>query len=355
MAEGNADRHAARRALMRRVFGSRITQVVGLAARLDLADAIGDGERDAAELGRDHGIAPEQMTRLLRALASLGLCVERAPGSFALTDAGALLRSDHPESLRDFTRFHTAPQTLQPWDLLEHTLRTGRTAFDEQFGMPLYAYLAGEPEFTEVFNAAMSQESRETAATVTAHYDFGRYRSVTDVGGGDGTLITAILREHPGLRGVVFETPEGAAQASKTLAAAGLQDRCTVATGDFFEAVPEGSDLYVIKSVIHNWDDERAAAILGSCRRAMSGNSRVLIVDVVLPDVVPPTTPGQSEERAVGLDPYVKDLQMAVLVGGRERTRSDVDRLCARAGLKVTGVVPLPASVGFSLVEAAAA
>ncbi|MFE5742520.1 methyltransferase [Streptomyces celluloflavus] len=345
MAEWNAAQLKARRTLMQRLFGSRITEVVSLAARMDLPDAIGEGESAATDLARRYEIPPEQMNRLLRALASQGLCEERAPGKFALTDVGSLLRKEHPGSLYDFARFHTAPETLRPWTRLEDSIRTGRTAFDEHFGRPLYEYLADEPELTALFNAAMSEESRETADTVVEHFDFGPYTTVTDIGGGDGTLIIAILERHPGLNGVIFETVEGAAQSAGTLKAAGLDGRCAVATGDFFDAVPAGSDLYVIKSVIHNWNDERAAAILRNCRAAMSAESRLLIIDVVLPELVTPDT--------VGLDPYIKDLQMLVLVGGKERTRADFDQLCAQAGLTITRVVPLPSHVGLSVIEIA--
>ncbi|MFV0129767.1 methyltransferase [Streptomyces sp. HMX112] len=347
MAEWNAAQLQARGTLLGRLFGSRVTEVVGLMARMDLADAIGDAEVDLADLARRYDIAPGQLNRLLRALASLDMCEETAPGRFRLTESGALLRKDHPDSLYAFARFHTSPVTLRPWTRLEENIRTGRTAFDEHFGMPLYEYFAQDAELTALFNTAMSQESHETAATVADHYDFGGFTEVTDVGGGDGTLIAAILDRHPGLKGVVFETVEGAAQAAGTMKAAGLEGRCRIATGDFFASVPPGSDLYVIKSVIHNWNDERAAAILRNCRAAMSDSSRLLIIDVVLPETAAPD--------AAGLNPYIKDLQMMVLVGGRERTRADFDALCAQADLRVTDVVPLPSHVGLSVIEIAPA
>ncbi|MEV4738613.1 methyltransferase [Streptomyces sp. NPDC049555] len=335
-----------RRAIMQWVFGARATETVALAVRLGLPDAIGDGTARAEDLGRRHGFPPRQMTRLLRALASLGLCTEPSPGTFALAPAGALLRKDHPDSLYDFARFHTAPQTLQPWTRLESSLRSGRTAFEEHFGVPLYQYLAGEPELSAVFNAAMSQETHRTAQTLPGAYDFGRFRTVMDVGGGDGTLLAAILGHHPALEGVLFETVEGAAQAADTFKTAGLDGRATVATGDFLASLPQGADLFLIKSVLHNWDDEHATTILRNCRAAMPAHGRVLIVEVVLPEKAAP-------DDAAELDPYLKDLQMQVLVGGRERTRTDFDQLCAAAGLTVTDVVPLPPHIGFSLVEAA--
>ncbi|MEU7183641.1 MULTISPECIES: methyltransferase [Streptomyces] len=344
MTEWSTAQTDARRTLMQWVFGARATEVVSVATRMDLADTIGDGEADVTELARGYEIPPEQLNRLLRALASLGLCTEPRPGIFALTEAGSLLRKGHPASLHDFAGFHTAPVSLAPWSRLESNIRTGRTAFDEHFGMPIYEYLGNEPELSAVFNTAMSQETHRTAATLTEHYDFGRFTTVTDIGGGDGTLLASILKGRPGLSGVVFDTAEGAGQAAGTIKAAGLEKRCTVATGNFLEAIPAGADLYMIKSVIHNWDDDRAATILRNCRTAMSAGSRLLIVDVVLPETV---IPDSSE-----LNPYLKDLQMMVLVGGKERTRADFEKLCTRAGLTLTDIVTLPSHVGLSLIEA---
>jgi len=345
MSERNATPASARGLVMLQLIGSRATQVMALMVRMDLADAIGDGESDLDELSRSCEIAPELLNRLLRALTSLGLCVESAPGKFALTDAGALLRKKHPDSLYEFVRFHTSPVTLQPWTLLEHSIRTGRPAFDKYFGTPLYQYFANDPELSAQFNAAMHEESRTAAGAVAEHYDFSPFGVVTDIGGGDGTLITTILKHNPGLNGVVFDTAEGAAQAAGTVRAAGLGRRCTIATGDFFDTIPAGSDLYLLKSTIHNWNDERAVTILRNCRAAMSDHGRLLIIDVVLPDRAAP----DSAE----LDPYIKDLQMLVLVGGQERTRAEFDQLCAQAGLTITDVVPLPPHVGLSIIEIA--
>jgi cyclopropane fatty-acyl-phospholipid synthase-like methyltransferase len=347
MAEWNATQAGARGLVMRQLSGSRVTLLLTLMVRMDLADAIGDGESDLDELSRSYEIAPELLNRLLRALASLGMCVESAPGKFALTDAGALLRRKHPDSLYEFARFHTSPVTLQPWTHLEHSIRTGRPAFDETFGMPIYQYFAHNPELSARFNAAMHEESRTAADAVAEHYDFSPFSVVTDIGGGDGTLITAILKRNPGLNGVVFDTAEGSAQTADTVRAAGLDGRCTIATGDFFDTIPSGSDLYLLKSTIHNWNDERAAAILRNCRAAMSDNGRLLIIDSVLPD----TAALDSAE----LNPYIKDLQMLVLVGGQERTRAEFDQLCARAGLTITDVVPLPPHVGLGMIEIAPA
>jgi len=343
MAETDDERAGARSLLMQRLFGSRVTEVLAAMARLDLADAIGDGIADVHDLARSCDLPADGLHRLLRALAGLGMCEESEPGKFALTASGALLRKDHPESVYDFARFHTAPETTRPWTNLEQALRTGRPTFDEHFGSPLYEYMAGHPELSARFAAAMRGESLATADTIAEHYDFSPYRTVTDVGGGDGTLITAILRRHPDLRGTIFETPEIAERAAERVRAAGLHDRCAVVSGDFFDLVPGGADLYLVKSTLHNWDDEHVVRILSSCRTALADRGRLLVIDVVLPD--------RAEPDPAELNPYVKDLQMLVLLGGRERTRAHLDRLCARAGLAIDRVLPLPPHVGLSLTE----
>ncbi|MFF5719167.1 methyltransferase [Streptomyces buecherae] len=186
---------------------------------------------------------------------------------------------------------------------------------------------------------------RLTAAQLPDHHDFGGFQHVVDVGGRDGTLLASVLRRFPTLRGTVYDTADGLAQASDKLAELGLTERCDVAVGDFFASVPAGADPYLIKSVIHDWSDERCAGILRRCRDALPDHGRVLVVEPVLPPLVDP--------RVAGL--YLSDLNTLVNVGGRERTREDFAALCASAGLAVISVTALPAPNAFSLIEAAPA
>ncbi|GAA4524156.1 methyltransferase [Amycolatopsis samaneae] len=333
----------ARTTLRRLLGGAMGTHVIGVAADLGLADTIGEGRR-VAEIARAHDLPADRMTRLLRAFAGLGYCVEREPGVYALTEAGSLLRKDDPRSLLALAKLSTAPVTERPWRRLRDSLRTGRPAFEDVFGCPAFEYFAGEPEQSANFNAAMSQGTHDFAEAVSGVYDFGRYATIVDLGGGDGTLLAAILRGAPEARGVVFDLEAATAESARILDRAGVSDRTTVVTGDFRENVPE-ADLYVIKSVLHNWDDDQAAVVLGHCRAAMRQDGRVLIADPVLPELA------CADERP--FDPYLMDLHMLVVVGGRERTRSEFETLCARAGLAVTTVVDVPGT-GLSLVEAEA-
>jgi hypothetical protein len=336
----------ARGTLVRLVFGHLAAEVVAAAARFELADLIGDGERTAAELAERTGTHPDAMGRLLRAMASLTLLTEVAPGAFRLAPAGALLRTDRPDSMHAFTRMFTDAALVRPWLRLEESVRTGQRVFDDEFGTDFFAYLDTRPELSALFNASMSQGTRLTAAQLPAAYDFSRFDTVVDVGGGDGTLIAAILRAHPGLRGILFDTTAGHAQAEATLRRTEVTDRCEVRSGDFFAAVPKGGDLYLIKSVVHDWDDQQAGTILGHVREVVPDHGRLLIIEPVLPETVDDSMPAVM---------YLSDLNMMVNLGGRERTRTDFEQLCHRAGFTLTSITPLPAPSAFCLIEAAPA
>ncbi|MFD8936894.1 methyltransferase, partial [Streptomyces sp. NPDC059578] len=272
------------------------------------------------------------------------------PGRFTLTEAGALLRRDHPASLLAFAKFLTHHVFQRNWLNLEESLRTGRAAFDAEFGEPVYDYMSGKPELAALFHAAMSKRHlpEEMASAISSAYDLGRFSTVTDVGGGDGTLLAAWLDRYPHLTGTVLETEAGVMQARTTIAKAGLEERCRAVAGDFFAEVPRGSDLYFIKNVILNWDDERAWVILRRVRAAMPDHGRLLIAEPVLPD----TADVDTLNHAAIENPYLTDLHMLVTIGGRERTRAEYTALCARAGLRVTGVVPLEQELNASLIEA---
>lgn len=324
------------------VFGQMAAQTVATAAAFGLADLIGETERSAAELAEATGCHPGSMTRLLRTLAALELLTESRAGHFRLTGAGALLRTDRPDSMHALVTIFSDAAMLDAWRSLSGAVRTGQVAFDKTFGTDFFTYLAGNPALSERFNTAMRQGTHVTAQVLPAAYDFGRFSTVADIGGGDGTLLAAVLGAHPRLRGILYDTPEGLAQAEGTLAEAGVAQRCTTRTGDFFAEVPAGADLYLLKSVIHDWDDERATLILRHCRAVIPEHGRVLIVEPVLPDVVDGSLPALM---------YLSDLNMLVNVGGRERTRDDFAALCTASGFELADITALPPA-GFSLIEA---
>ncbi|MFE9022038.1 methyltransferase [Streptomyces sp. NPDC007808] len=328
--------------IVRLAFGSMAAQTLRAAVRLKVPELVGDKPRPAAEVAVAAGAEVQPMTRLLRALTGLGLLREHAPDTFSVTPAGSLLDPAHPESLTSFVRMFTEPAIIRAWEHLDGSVRTGDIAFDTVFGTDFFSHLSQHPELSAEFNAAMSQAVAETAAVLPYAFDFGRYTSVTDVGGGDGTLLAAVLAAHPGLTGVVLDTTDGLAQAPRTLERHGLQQRCSLVAGDFFRAVPAGSQLYLMKSILHDWSDDQAVTILRHCREVLPPGGRVLIVEPVLPETV-------EDDEAT----YLSDLNMLVNVGGRERTRADFEDVCGRAGLTVTSVTPLADAAPFWLIEAA--
>ncbi|WP_411079673.1 methyltransferase [Streptomyces sp. cmx-18-6] len=340
---------AGRDLIARLAFGSMAAQTLRAAVRLKVVELVGDTPRQAAEVAADAGAEPQPMTRLLRALAGLGLLRESSPDSFSVTPAGALLHSGRPDSLASFVRMFTEPSIIRAWEHLDNSVRTGEIAFDAFFGTDFFSHLAQHPELSAEFNAAMSQAASETAAALPHAYDFGRFARVTDVGGGDGTLLAGVLAAHPGLTGVVLDTAEGLAGTPRTMARHGLEGRCSLVAGDFFHAVPGGSDLYLMKSVLHDWTDDQAVTILSHCRDVLPPGGLVLIVEPVLPEVVDTTA-----DVTDGGITYLSDLNMLVNVGGRERTRKDFENVCRRAGLSLTSVTPLAEAAPFALIEAVA-
>ncbi|MCF1594562.1 acetylserotonin O-methyltransferase [Streptomyces muensis] len=335
--------------IVRLVFGTMAAQTLRATVRLRVVEHIGDTPRTAADVAAEAGTEEQPMSRLLRALTSLGLLNEHTPGTYSVTGTGTLLHRHHPASLTSFVRVFTEPAVVRAWEHLDDSIRTGRPAFDTVFGTDFFTHLGQSPELSGQFNAAMSQAVSETAAALPHAYDFGRFTSVTDVGGGDATLLAGVLAAHPHLTGVLFDTAEGLAQAPATLERHGLKERCSLVAGDFFTSVPEGSDLYLMKSVLHDWTDDQAVTILGHCRDALPPDGRLLIVEPLLPEAADTHTGASLTDGAIT---YLSDLNMLVNLGGRERTRKDFEDLCRRAGLTLTSSTPLADAEPFWLLEA---
>ncbi len=326
-------------ALARLAQGFWAARAVQVAAELGLADALRDRPRAPADVAAATGTHPDALRRLLRALAGLGVLASDAAGRYRLTPMGELLRGDAPGSLRDFVARLGEPEYWRAWGALDHSVATGRPAFEAVFGARLFDHLARHPEAAARFHAGMGGGSaRAAAAVVAALGDLGRVGTAVDVGGGRGELLAALLRTRPGMRGVLLELPHVAAAAEAALAAAGLAGRCRVEAGDFFEAVPAGGDLYLMQRIVHDWDDAEALRLLRTVRAAMPAHARLALVEAVVP-------PGDAPSHAKLLD-----LNMLVLVGGRERTEDEYRALLAAAGLALRRV--LPATPAASVIEA---
>jgi hypothetical protein len=325
------------------VFGAMAAEAVFAAARMRVADRLGDAQRSAAEVAGEIGADEQALTRLLRTLAALELVGEPAPAQFRLTQAGQLLRSDQPESMHAIIRTFGDPTMLSAWRELDTAVRTGRPTFEKIYGSSFFNYLSANPELSEQFNSAMRQGTVVAAQQLLQHYDFTPFRTIADIGGGDGTLLAEVLRAYPGLRGLLFDTADGLARADHTLIGANVGDRCAIRPGNFLAGAPEGADLYLLKSVLRGWDDDRAGMILAHIRRVIPDDGRLLIIEPVLPDVFDASTPATM---------YLSDLNMMVNLGGRLRSRSDFQQLCERAGFTLQTATPLPAPVGSSVQEA---
>lgn len=326
--------------LLGMVLGYPPAQILYTAARLGLADQLANGPLSTAELAAATGTHEPSLHRLLRALACLGVVTQLDDARFELAPGGQPLRVDAPDSIRPQVLLFCAEKGWRSWGELEYSIRTGKVAGEYVTGLPVFEYFAQNPEKLAVFNAAMASITRSVVAALVTTYDFSGCATVVDIGGGDGTLISGILRAAPSAHGVLFDLPTGVESAAATLEAAGVADRCRVVTGSFFDSVPGGADAYVLKSIIHDWDDEQAGTILRNLRKAMPEHARVLVIEPVLPDRVSPAdTPT-----------VIMDLNMMVSTGGRERTRDEFDELFTKAGLEITNVLgPLPG--GYRIIE----
>jgi hypothetical protein len=309
------------------VTGCLVSQLTYVAAKLAIADRLADGPKTAAQLASAVDAHPQSLYRVLRALAALGVFVEDADGRFALTPLASPLRREAPDSLHAFALMWG--ETFWPaCGSLLHCVRTGQTAFDHLHGMGAFEYMRQHPQAAEIFDQAMSNLTRVQAAAIVGAYDFSGVRTLVDVGGGKGTLLAVVLRAHPAMRGVLYERPEVLPAARKALEGEGLLGRCELKRGDFFVSVPEGGDTYALKDVVHDWDDERASAILTNCARAMGPRAKLLLIERGLPP-----------RNVLGPGKMV-DVVMLAMTGGRERTEPEYAELLSRAGLRLARAVP---------------
>jgi len=322
------------------VRGNCVTDTLHVAAELRIPDLLAAGPRSVEDLARETSTHAPSLRRLLRGLAVIGICEENVAGAWELTPAGQWLRSDVPGSLRDWVIFWSrfcAPA----WKSLLDCVRTGKTAVKLRSGSETFDSVSADPKVAEIFNRGMVALTAHVSEAVITAYDFSRFRTIADVGGGYGALLAAILKANPSCRGILFDLPHAAEGARQHLEKAGVADRATVGTGSFFESIPSGADAYVFKSIIHDWDDDRSVAILRNCRRAIGRDGKLLLVERVMPSR---TTDARQSSATVW-----SDLNMLVAAGGAERTEAEYAALLREAGFSLARVVPTGAL--FSIVE----
>jgi len=324
-------------ALLQMMTGYWISQAIYAAAKLGIADLVKEGPKPCQELAQATGVPSQTLYRLLRALASVGIFSEGEDGRFGLTRLAEYLQTGVLGSMRAFALLQSELQYRAYGEIL-HSMKTGETAFNLVCGQELFPYLTQHPTAAAIFDEAMTGYTTQVSAAVLAAYDFSQFGTLLDVGGGHGILLTAILKANPALRGVLFDLPHVAEDAQKRMAMAGLAERCAIRAGDFFDAAPSGGDAYLLKWIIHDWDDERAVAILKNCHRAMVENGKLLLIEAVIPS---------------GNTPFFHkfvDLTMLVIAGGRERMEAEYRALLAAANFRLTQILPTPSEM--SVIEA---
>jgi hypothetical protein len=309
------------------------------AITLNVADHLASGPKDVSELARMSGANEDALFRVLRLLASLGVFAETGSRQFALNPAAELLRKDVPGSLRGMAVFLPDPFHFRTYANLLDSVTTGRPAVDTTVGMPVFEYLAKNPEYSKVFNDAMTALSAPVIAAALEAYDFGHIGVLVDVAGGHGEVLLSILKKHPNVRGVLTDVSHVIDGATPRIAAAGLADRCQAVPCDFFRAVPEGGDAYIMKHIIHDWDDGRATTILKNIASAMGAKrGKVILLESVI-------AAGSAPDFGKFLD-----IEMLAMPGGRERSADEFRALFAGAGFELTRVVPTKSPL--SVVEA---
>ena len=315
-----------------------VANVVHIAARLGLADRLADGPKSAGELADPLALHSPSLHRLMRTMASLGLLTEGEQLRYSLTNLGEALKTGAVGSARSTLLMTGSSWVGSGFANLLHSLQTGRTGFEKAQGMPFFDYLAQHPDDASVFSGAMVGLHGSEPPAVAAAYDFSMFKTVVDVGGASGNMLAAVLARHPGTHGLLFDRPHVVVDAERLLKDNGVFDRVTVEAGDFFRSVPSGGDAYILSHILHDWNDDQCLTILGHCRRAMKPDSRLLIVEMVLP-------PGDAPHPG-----KILDMVMLVLIGGQERTETEYADLLEKSGFRLSRVVPTQSPV--SVVEA---
>ena len=319
------------------ISGFWISRAVYVIAKLGIPDLLKSGPKTAEELAAATRTHAPSLYRVLRALASVGV-LESHDRQFAQTPLSETLVTDAPGSLRWFTVSELGQEHYPAWGNLMQSVRTGEIAFDHFFGVDVWGYFQRNPEDAAVFNDSMTAVTAAANEEIMTKYDFSGFKKVVDVGGGHGGLITSILKNNSHVRGVLFDAPQVIEGARPKIEAAGLADRCETVSGDFFKSVPAGGDAYVMKWIIHDWDDQKAVTILRNCRNEMQPNGKLILVDCVVPETNEPH-----------FSKFI-DLNMLVMTGGKERTEEEFEELLADAGFKLLRVIPT--DVPTSIVEA---
>lgn len=324
--------------LMKLMIGNWISQSVYAAAKLNVVDALLDGPMDIPTLALKLDVQALELRRLLRALESVGLFRNLGNDRYAVTEVGRFLAEDRPDSLRPLALFN-GEALYCAWGQLPHAVKTGKSAFSRAHGAEVFEFLEANAETGAQFDSVMATTHGAEAPGVVDSYDFSRFETVIDVGGGKGSFVAEILEKNPSTRGIVFDLPHVIRRAKEYLDERGLSNRCDTISGNFFDGVPAGGDAYLLRHVIHDWRDPEAGEILQQCRAAMGGDAKLFIVEAVIPE-----GPEWSSSKML-------DLNMLVICAGQERTAAEFGSLLAKNGFRMEAV-HITKSPRVSLIEA---
>lgn len=330
-----------RRTLQNMIRGFRLSQMISVAAKLRIADRLTDGPKSVSELAREVCCHDDLLYRLLRALASVEIFAEEDGPRFRLTPMAQLLRSDVPGSLRGIAEASGEAWTWLPWGSLLHTVTTGETAFEHVFGKNTWDWFYDNPSAGALFDRSMDEITASEARAMVQAYDFGDARSIVDIAGGRGVLLAEILRRHLSVRGILFNLPH-VVEAAKSFLDGEVKTRIEFASGNFFQAVPAGGDLYILKNILHDWDDNAAQAILANCRRALTRDAKLLIMEHIV------------ESANAGSAGKIGDISMMVRTGGRNRAEKEFVDLLRKGEFRVSRIIRIasgPATIE-ALIEA---
>ncbi|MDQ4122864.1 MAG: acetylserotonin O-methyltransferase [Acidobacteriota bacterium] len=325
--------------LMQMGMGFIVSQAVSVAARLYIADHLQNGAKSIEELAGLTDTHAASLYRLMRALSSAGVFRKDADGRFSNSPVSEFLRSDHPESMRDALHMICDREHWQPHGNLMQSVKTGEIAFNYTFGMPVFPYFEQNPEAAEVFDNAMTSFSHSIANAVAATYDFSGVQKIADIGGGHGLLLAKVLQTNPEAKGILFDQPHVVSGANSLLENAGVAERVQTVSGDFFAEIPVEADIYLMKFILHDWNDEQCDQILQNLAKSAKPGSKVLLVETVVEEN--DNQPSASK---------VMDLNMLVMTGGKERTATEYAQLFEKAGFKLINVHPTPSPL--QIVEA---
>lgn len=318
--------------------GYWLSRILYFTAKIGLADLLADGPRSAEELADKTGTHAKSLGRMMRTLASVGVLTHEGEGKYGLTPLGEALRDGAPGSARYGILAMSGNWAWKMWEHFEHSMKTGESASVTAHGVPAFEAIARDPALASHFSGAMVCFHGEEPAAVAEAYDFSQFGTIADIGGASGNLLGTILARHPEPNGILFDLPHVVGDAPALLEEKGVVDRVTIESGSFFEQVPSGADAYLASHIIHDWNEEQCISILGNIRDGMGPESKLLLIEMVLPEGDEPH-PGK-----------ILDMVMLVMPGGQERTAAEYDELLAKAGLKMTNVIPTASAV--SIVEA---